>query len=76
MLDCNIIEELATMLNLVLSEERSDDSIVVSEVRVSSHNTWTGAYRQEAVEAVGGARFLVADGESRNRWRQDAGSYV
>jgi hypothetical protein len=27
-----VLEELATMLNLVLSEERSDDSIVVSEV--------------------------------------------
>jgi hypothetical protein len=28
-----VLEELATMLNLVLSEERSDDSIVVGEVR-------------------------------------------
>jgi hypothetical protein len=28
-----VLEELVTMLNLVLSEERSDDSIVVGEVR-------------------------------------------
>jgi hypothetical protein len=28
-----VLEELATMLNLVLSKERSDDSIVVGKVR-------------------------------------------
>ena len=28
-----VLEELATMLNLVLSEERSDDSIVFGKVR-------------------------------------------
>ena len=36
---------------------------------LSSHNAWTGAYYHEAFEAVGGARFVVANGESRNGWR-------
>ena len=56
-----VLEELATMLNLVLSKERSDDSIVVSEVRewdgtVSSLDDCDGIFVDD--EVTNGAEWV------------------